>query len=114
MHLIKTSIILAAVLTTLTAHSSEVKKMKKWFNNPTCEKMHVVQYKSAADHSAVREIKVADSDFIQSFQTQIRQLPVEGDMMIKMGPEAQHLVIEFECAGKSEVIEFYNGKIKKS
>ncbi len=86
--------------------------MKKWFESSTCEKMKVIEYKSASDKSILREIVFEDADYTGSFKIQISQLPATGEMMIKMGPDAKKLVIEFTCGAKTELVEFFNERIK--
>src|SRR6185312_10536447 len=84
---------------------------RKWFDKLGCEKMRITQYKSASQKET-EKVTISDMEYIKSFQTEINQLPTEGDIMISMGPAAHYLTLEFSCAGKNEVIEFYNSKIK--
>lgn len=87
-------------------------KETQWFDKIGCEKMRIIQYKSVSEKEIEKQFLINDPAYIQSFQTQINQLPPVGDMMIKMGPQASYLTLEFSCGGKTETIEFYNSKIK--
>lgn len=96
-----------------SSHATEKKNMtdRKWFDQLGCEKMQITQHKTAAQKE-IEKVTINDIEYIKSFQTEINQLPTEGDIMISMGPAAHYLTLEFSCAGKNEVIEFYNSRIK--
>jgi hypothetical protein len=99
---------------TAAVFGAEKKNMqeRKWFDTIGCEKMRIAEYKSASEKSVVREQSITDAPYIKSMQLKISQLPTEGQMMVKMGPEADYLTLEFICGPKTEVIQFFNHHIK--
>lgn len=84
----------------------------KWFQKIGCEKLQIIEYKSAANKKIVKELTITDVEYIRSFQIMINQLPAVGDMMVKMGPDADYLALEFACGDKVETVEFYNNTVK--
>ena len=102
------------ILLTTTAFSAEKNNMKnlKWFEKIGCEKLQITEYKSAANKKKINELTITDVEYIRTFQARINQLPAAGDKMVKMGPDADYLVLEFACGEKVETIEFYNNTIK--
>jgi hypothetical protein len=97
-----------------TKYSFGAEKMMKdlqWFKRFDCEKLQIVKYHSASSKIIEKQITITDADYIKSFQSQINRLPTKGDEMIKMGPNACYLTLEFSCNGDKEIVKFYNSKI---
>lgn len=112
---LQTTFLFLCLLTNVTfaATKSGVKMDDlKWFQNFGCNKLQITQFHSKSDMKVEKQVSITDPQYINSFQLQINRLPTSGDMMIKMGPAAKVLTLEFHCKEKAEVITFYDSHVK--
>lgn len=108
-------IIIASILSLFALTSMGVERNMKvttWFKDTKCEHLKITKYKSHSDKTVIKEIKISDTEYITSFQLEISRLPLSGTEMIKMGPDADYSVLEFQCKDGVEKVEFFNHKIK--
>lgn len=83
-----------------------------WFAAKKCTSVQINKYKSAANSKIIKSLKLTEPSVIMRIMNRIEQIPVDGDMMISFGDDAEKIELNFNCTDKTQTIEIYNGKFK--
>jgi hypothetical protein len=83
-----------------------------WFTDHDCKVLHLKNYRHERDRKPAVDKKIEDPDIINKLIHDIEQIPTNGDLMIKFGPDVSHLTLVFQCGGGAQIIHFYDERLK--
>ena len=83
-----------------------------WFTNTNCSELRITKYKSISTPEIIATVSIQDQVAIGKIIEGIKSLPMEGDEMKKLGPDAKRTSLSFICEKSEQIIEIYNGKFK--
>ena len=84
----------------------------KWFSAPNCTAVTVKKYTSISDHTVLAQVTIQDAAVAQKMAETIESIPTQGNRERKFAAETEQLDLEFTCNGKSEIIHFFDQRIK--
>ena len=76
-----------------------------WFAEKNFTSLEMRKNRSLADHTVVRSVTIADTEYIGNFAARIEQIPPNGDMMISFSGSAEHIELVFYSGDKVQEID---------
>ncbi len=76
-----------------------------WFSEKNFNSLEIKKYKSIADTTIVRSVKIMDADIVNWFIARIEAIPSAGEKMKSFNEEAELIELMFEGQSPSRTIE---------
>lgn len=83
-----------------------------WFNNADCGLIEINKFKSISDRRVIKSISIEDTEAIKRLMNRIAQLPANGDMMKKFGPNAEEIDLVLHCGNQKQIIGIFEHQFK--
>ncbi|MFZ3229697.1 MAG: hypothetical protein WA160_05805 [Pseudobdellovibrio sp.] len=94
------------------ATNKEKGMTKAWFAETACTSLEILKYKSISEKKITDAIQISENEAIQKIIKRIQKIPSGGEMMAKMGPHAEKIVLQFKCKNEMQEIEIIEKKFK--
>jgi hypothetical protein len=107
------TLILTLSFSTQGVTQEKSQSMKTWFAQKNCTSLQVMQYQSISNQKILSQINIEDADVISQLIQRIESIEVDGDMMIKFGPDAKKMDLVFHCEDNyQQIISVINKRFK--
>lgn len=88
------------------------KKTLTWFENKKCDSLEIKDYKKIINKKPQTTKKITDQKTIADLIVLIEKIPTDGQEMRSFSDDVPVVVLEFDCGGKKQAVEFYRGRAK--
>jgi len=85
---------------------------KSWFKTAPFTSLEIHEFQSISARRLIRSNSFNDPVLIETLVKRIEQIPIDGDMMISFGPDAEYMTLTFTNDIQEEVVELIQRRFK--
>lgn len=96
----------------LAKDQTMTKKTLTWFEQKKCQSLEIKDFLKIGDKKPQKTKTVLDLKAIEQVMMKIEKLPTEGEMFKDFSDDTPVIILEFNCGGMKQSVEFYRGLVK--